>query len=125
MIHKSSRQRTGRDDPRPKRSFPAVRTPLRDRAFAVWAVWFGLLLSVTHPDGVLPVRAAAQDLLDKTLVVWVRPANSSQRGGSALTLDDLASHFDGIVFGEIAAGRWMAGSDFYRRTWQDQAAWPA
>lgn len=64
-------------------------------------------------------------LQDKTLVVWVAPANLSQRGGSALTIDDNRSHFDGIVFGERAPGKWMAGSDFFRRTAKDQDAWPA
>lgn len=67
----------------------------------------------------------AAPLRDKTLVVWAAPANLTQRGGSALTLDDVQSHFDGIVFGELAAGRWMAGSDSFRRTHRDQAAWPA
>jgi sucrose-6-phosphate hydrolase SacC (GH32 family) len=41
-----------------------------------------------------------------------------------LTLDDSQSHFDGIVFGELAAGKWMAGSDFFRRTSKDQKDWP-
>jgi hypothetical protein len=39
---------------------------------------------------------------DKTLVAWVYLDNTTQRGGSALTLDDQASHFDGIIFGERA-----------------------
>lgn len=64
-------------------------------------------------------------LKDKTLVVWAAPANLTQRGGSVLTLDDQQSHFDGIVFGEIAPARWMGGSDFYRRTEKQQDAWPA
>ena len=38
-----------------------------------------------------------------------------------LTLDDQQSHFDGIVFGELAAAKWMAGSDFFSRTQKDQA----
>ena len=62
---------------------------------------------------------------DKTLVVWASPANLTQRGGSALTIDDRKSHFDAIVFGEIAPSRWMAGSDFYRRTMREQDAVPA
>lgn len=61
---------------------------------------------------------------DKTLVVWASPANLTQRGGSALTIDDRKSHFDAIVFGEIAPSRWMAGSDFYRRTMREQDAVP-
>jgi len=64
-------------------------------------------------------------LVDKTLVAWVSPANLSQRGGSVLTLDDQQSHFDGIVFGELAPARWMAGSDFFRRTQRTQENYPA
>ena len=70
------------------------------------------------------VPAAEQPLEDKTLVAWVSPANLTQQGGSVLTLIDKAEHFDAIVFGEVAQGKWMAGSDFFRRTHQDQAGWP-
>lgn len=61
---------------------------------------------------------------DKTLVVWAAPADLDQRGGSALTIDDLESHFDGVVFGEIAPSKWMAGSDHYRRSQRDQDTYP-
>lgn len=72
------------------------------------------------------VAAAAEtnSFQDKTLVVWAAPANLTQHGGSALTLDDGQTHFDGIVFGEISRRKWMAGSDFFRRTMQDQSNWP-
>ncbi|HTQ11058.1 MAG TPA: GH32 C-terminal domain-containing protein [Fimbriimonadaceae bacterium] len=62
---------------------------------------------------------------DKTFVVWASPANLIQRGGSALTLDDGRSHFDGIVFGELSPAKWMPGSDYYARTSREQEAWPA
>lgn len=68
---------------------------------------------------------APPPLRDKTLVVWAAPANLTQQGGSALTLDDGATHFDGVVLGEITPGRWMPGSDQYRRTQRDQGSWPA
>src|SRR5262245_21306743 len=61
---------------------------------------------------------------DKTLVVWAAPVNLMQRGGSALTIDDGRTHFDGVVFGELAPARWMAGSDFHRRTLHSQDAVP-
>ena len=64
-------------------------------------------------------------LTDKTFVAWVAPANLTQHGGSVLTLDDRQSHFDGIVFGERAPARWMAGSDHYLRTDLKQETWPA
>lgn len=64
-------------------------------------------------------------LRDKTLIAWVAPANLTQRGGSALTIDDGQKHFDGIVFGELTPAKWMAGSNGYRRTEKQQAVWLA
>jgi hypothetical protein len=64
---------------------------------------------------------------DKTLVAWVTLANLDQRGGSVLTLDwagGPADAFDGIVFGEREPRRWMAGSDFWRRTEGEQSDYP-
>lgn len=53
----------------------------------------------------------------KTLEAWVRLANLEQRGGGVMTVQDLQGNvFDSIVFGENEAGRWMAGSDFWRRS---------
>ncbi len=63
-------------------------------------------------------------ITDKTLVVWASPANLTQRGGSALSIDDGSKHFDGIVFGELSPKKWMPGSDTYQRTQQDQTNWP-
>ena len=57
-------------------------------------------------------------------MVWATPANLTQRGGSVLTIDDQHSHFDGIVFGEIAPAKWMPGSNFYQRTQREQAQYP-
>lgn len=59
-------------------------------------------------------------LLEKTLVVWASPLNLSQRGGTALTIDDGMSRFDGIVFGEIETGKWMAGSNNFERSLREQ-----
>ena len=67
---------------------------------------------------------AGPDITDKTLVAWVCPADLTQRGGSALTLIDKTEHFDAVVLGEIAPRKWMPGSDFFKRTHRDQAAWP-
>ena len=63
-------------------------------------------------------------LRDKTLVVWAAPANLEQRGGSALTMDAGQGLFDGIVFGEHTARKWMPGSEAWRRTMQEQTKWP-
>ncbi len=56
---------------------------------------------------------------DKTLVSWVTLDNLTQQGGSALTLQR-GDEFDGIVFGERVSRKWMAGSDFFKRTQGDQ-----
>ena len=74
-------------------------------------------------DAPKPIRET-KPLLEKTLVAWVYVTDSNQQGGSVLTLIDKGGHFDAIVFGEVARGKWMAGSDFFRRTHQDQAIWP-
>ncbi len=65
----------------------------------------------------------SRKITDKTLVVWTALSDLDQGRGSALTLDDTASHFDGIVYGEIAPKRWMAGSDRHLRTAKDQSGW--
>lgn len=55
-------------------------------------------------------------LSSKTIEVWVRLDNVSQRGGGAMTIqarDGVA--FDSLVFGEQEPARWMAGSEGFRR----------
>ncbi len=73
-----------------------------------------------EPQSDRPPRTVA----DKTLVVWVAPANLGQRGGGVLGIGGTAELFDAIVFGEIETGKWMAGSNFFARTSRDQSAWP-
>ncbi len=69
-------------------------------------------------------RPRAVTVRNKTLVAWVAPATLDQSGGSALTLEGPNDLFDGLVFGERAPHRWMAGSDGFRRTCADQSGWP-
>ncbi|NQU20319.1 MAG: GH32 C-terminal domain-containing protein [Candidatus Nealsonbacteria bacterium] len=64
-------------------------------------------------------------IADKTLVAWVAPANLTQRGGSVLTIERAGDAFDAIVLGELAAGKWMAGSNGLARTEKQQQDWPA
>lgn len=73
---------------------------------------------------VCTTKAGESSIVDKTLVAWVAPANLIQRGGGVLTIDDQSGHFDGIVFGELAPAKWMAGSEFFKRTLKDQANFP-
>ncbi|MBN1343854.1 MAG: GH32 C-terminal domain-containing protein [Phycisphaerae bacterium] len=76
-------------------------------------------------------RAVAEDrkpgvvIGDKTMVAWVSPANLTQRGGSVLTLENPGGEFDAVVLGELEPARWMAGSNNFRRTYRQQADWPA
>ncbi len=64
---------------------------------------------VTEP---LPVS-----LREKTLEVWVALDGLDQKGGGALTVQTPDSeNFDSIVFGEREPARWIAGSDYFRRT---------
>ncbi|MCX6872780.1 MAG: GH32 C-terminal domain-containing protein [Verrucomicrobia bacterium] len=70
---------------------------------------------------ILFAGGAAAAGADKTLVSWVCLANTTQQGGSALTLQS-GSQFDGIVFGEKEAGKWMAGSETFSRTQVGQQA---
>ena len=57
--------------------------------------------------------------VEKTLVSWVHLEDESVRAGSILTLQN-GSEFDGIVFGELMAGKWMAGSDNWKRSEKNQ-----
>ncbi len=57
------------------------------------------------------------DLTARTLEAWVRLDGLTQRGGGAMSVQALDGNvFDAIVFGEQEPGRWMAGSDGFRRT---------
>ncbi len=64
-------------------------------------------------------------LTDKTLVAWLHLANRTQRAGAVLTIMDPEERFDAIVYGEVTPNRWMAGSNFFRRTHRAQQGWPA
>ncbi len=58
-----------------------------------------------------------RELREKTLEVWVALANRDQRGGGVLTVQTLdGGVFDSVVFGEKEPGKWIAGSDGFRRT---------
>ncbi len=80
----------------------------------------GILTTITLLFTAILLVAQQPDISEKTLVVWTKPYNVTQQGGSALTIDDGASHFDGIVFGEIEQGKWMAGSNNFARTNKQQ-----
>ena len=58
-----------------------------------------------------------RSLTAKTLEAWVLLANTAQRGGApSVCKRSQGDVFDAIVFGEQQPLRWLAGSDFFRRT---------
>ncbi len=56
---------------------------------------------------------------DKTLVAWVLLEEGDYAAGSVLTLQQ-EDRFDAIVYGELKEDTWMAGSNFFQRTSEDQ-----
>jgi hypothetical protein len=59
----------------------------------------------------------ARDLKAKTLEAWVTLKDLARQGGAAVSVQTLDGHtFDALVFGEREPGRWMAGSEEFRRT---------
>jgi hypothetical protein len=56
-------------------------------------------------------------LTEKTLEAWVRLDNLEQRGGGVMSVQSVTGGlFDSLVFAEKEPKRWLAGSDFFRRT---------
>jgi hypothetical protein len=67
--------------------------------------------------GLLRTPPLAFDLKAKTLEAWVKLDSLTQRGGGIISVQTPdGNEFDAIVFGEQEPARWMAGSDFFRRT---------
>lgn len=56
------------------------------------------------------------DLHEKTLEAWVRLDRLDQRAGAVICVHSTTDQFDAIVFAERESHKWMAGSDFFRRT---------
>jgi beta-fructofuranosidase len=61
---------------------------------------------------------------DKTLVSWVTLTDKNIRAGSVITVQ-VGPAFDGIIFAESAAGKWMAGSDGFKRRGDDFKSYAA
>ncbi len=78
----------------------------------------GLLLD---GNGFAATPPIGQEIRSKTLEVWLRLSDLNQRGGGAITIQDLQGNvFDSIVIGERRLKRWIAGSNGFART-QDVA----
>lgn len=67
--------------------------------------------------GCVFTRPIAKTLRAKTIEVLVQLSRLDQRGGGAITVQTMDGHtFDSVVFGEMHAGQWLAGSNSFRRT---------
>lgn len=86
-----------------------------------------LMNGATIADGVLQLDGVddyvrttplSVDVSERTMIVWVRLANTTQQGAGVFTLErfDGTDVFDSIVFAEQTSGQWMSGSNFSERT---------
>lgn len=97
--------------------------PHENRWYVKLHLLVGAILCLCGALRVSPATGSAPAETDKTLVAWVALSDLDQRGGSALTLQS-GDEFDAIVYGERYPRRWMAGSDFFRRTEANQERYP-
>lgn len=68
-------------------------------------------------NGYLKSEPIRTTLREKTLETWVRVDPGTQQGGAPVSLFKPGdATFDAIVYAELEKNRWMAGSDFFRRT---------
>ena len=67
---------------------------------------------------IFSILTACATNTNKTLVCWVQLNDLSVRGGSILTIQS-GDQFDGIVYGELDPGIWIAGSEYWNRTDKD------
>ena len=72
---------------------------------------------VVSGGGYLVTQSLHQDIRAKTLEAWVQLDNLDQRAGGVISVQTSDGRvFDAIVFAEQEPGKWMAGSDFFKRT---------
>ena len=64
---------------------------------------------------IFAILTACSPNTDKTLVSWVKLNDLRIEGGSVLTIQS-GEQFDGIVFGETESGKWIAGSENWKRS---------
>ena len=96
---------------------------LRAEGWVIRGVLCFMMLASAGALGQSPASNSRFAIGDKTLVAWVTLANHSQQGGAVISLIDDQERFDAIVLGEREPGKWMAGSDFFRRTPEDQGGY--
>lgn len=68
-------------------------------------------------DGQFRTPPLGRDLAEFTLETWLTLDDLAQQGVGAVTIENEAgTEFDSLVFGERQPRRWMAGSEFHRRS---------
>ena len=81
------------------------------------AVLEGGRLRLTGSKGYLRSEPLPVEVGEKTFEAWLSLDGLDQRGGGAVSLERIGSHgFDSLVFAEKEAGKWVAGSDFFKRS---------
>lgn len=74
-------------------------------------------LILNGSDAYLQTAALPVDVTEKTLTAWVAVNPLTQGGGGVISLQTSDGEtFDAIVYAERQARKWVAGSDFWRRT---------
>ena len=74
-------------------------------------------LSLSGKNQYVRTAPLKQTIREKTMESWVLLPTHKQGGGSIITLEtNNGTTFDAIVLGERQASKWIAGSDFFRRT---------
>ena len=74
-------------------------------------------LRLDGKDAYVSTPPLAESLREKTLEAWVKLDDPGQRGGAAISVQNLdGGRFDAIVYGEREPRRWMAGSESFTRT---------
>jgi cytochrome c553 len=76
-------------------------------------------LELDGQQSFLQSELLAKEVGEKTFESWVWLENTAQRGGGVLSLEQVATRaFDSLVFGEKTPGKWLPGSNNFRRTEQ-------
>jgi hypothetical protein len=62
-----------------------------------------------------------ESVAERTLEAWVSPSDLAQRGGGVIALENVNGHgFDALVFAEKESRKWLAGSEYFKRTQQTE-----
>ena len=87
------------------------------------AVVRGGALELDGQQSFLQSETLPVELREKTFESWLWLETTGQRGGGVLGVEQVGTHaFDSLVFGEKTPGKWLPGSNNFRRTEQPDGA---